>query len=128
MKKCALAFKHPIHQRAHRFGDHKHNSKKDQNLRYTDPGHFSTSELLRPKQGIHQVNEQGRRHDSRDGVFHEILLKALRRFRKSPKQNEERDDDSDVENIQQHNHLAKTGWSEADRALESTKMTRWPLD
>ena len=112
VKKCSLALEDTVHERAHGLGDRQHNTEKNQYLRNTDPSHFSTSKLLRPKQRVHQINEQSRRHDSRNGVFHGILLKTLRRFRKTPEQDEKRNDDSDIENVQQHNHLAKTGCSE----------------
>jgi hypothetical protein len=120
MKKGAFALKEPIHERAQGLGDRQQNQEENQNLRNTDPSHFSTSKLLWPKQGVHQVNKEGRRHNSRDGVFHEILLKTLRGLRKAPEQNEKANDDSDVENIQQHDHLSRAGCSEAGLALEST--------
>ncbi len=59
----------------------------------------------------------------------ELLLKTLGGFRETPEHNKKRNGDSDIKDIQQHNHLAtivgsKTGRSETDRALESTKTTR----
>jgi hypothetical protein len=71
-------------------------------LRNTDPSHLSTSELFRPKQGVHQVNKQRRRNDACDGVFHGILLKALRRRGKTPQQGKEDNHNTDIEEIQQH--------------------------
>jgi hypothetical protein len=127
MQECPLAFEDTVHERAHGFCDRQHNAEENQYLRNTDPSHFSTSKLLWTKQRVHQINEQGRRDDSRNGIFHGILLKALRRLCKSPEQNEEGNDDSHIENIQQHNHLAKIGCMEPVRALDSIRITRWPL-
>jgi hypothetical protein len=70
MKEGPLTFENAVHERADRFGDCQHDSEKNQDLRDTNPGHLSTSKFLRAKEGVHQVNEKSRRHDSRDGIFH----------------------------------------------------------
>jgi hypothetical protein len=129
VKECPLALKDTIHERARGFGDRQHNAKENQYLRSSDPSHFVTSKLLRPKERIHQVNKKSGRHDSRNGVFHGTLLKALGGFRETPEHDKKCNGDSDIKDVQQHNHLttiagSKTGRPKTDRALESTKTTR----
>jgi hypothetical protein len=129
MKPSLLTLKNTIHVRTQRLREGQQNQEEEQDLCNADPSHFSTSKLLRPKQRIHQVNKKSGRHDSSNGIFHGTLLKTLGGFRETPEHNKKRNGDSDIKDIQQHNHLAtvvgsKTGRSETDRALESTKTTR----
>jgi hypothetical protein len=129
MKQGLFTLKHAIHVRAQRLREGQQNQEEEHDLCDTDPSHFSTSKLFRPKQRIHQVNKKSGRHNSRNGIFHGTLLKALGGFRETPEQNKKRNGDSDIKDIQQHNHLAtiigsKTGRPETGRALESTKTTR----
>src|SRR5579864_8797206 len=129
MKQSLFTLKHTIHVHAQRLGERQQNQEVENDLCNADQSHFSTSKLLRPKQRIHQVNKKSGRHDSRNGVFHGTLLKTLGGFRETPEHNKKCNGDPDIEDIQQNNHLAtiagsKTGRSETDPALESTKTTR----
>src|SRR5580704_2259077 len=129
MKQSLLPLKNTIHVRAQRLRERQQNQEEEHDLCNADPSHFSTSKLFRPKQRIHQVDKKSGRHNSRNGIFHGTLLKALGGFRETPEQNKKCNRDSDIEHIQQHSPLAtivgsKTGRPKTGRALESTKTTR----
>ena len=127
MKKSPLALEDPVHKRTHGLRDGQYDQEENQYLRNTNPSHLSTSELFRPKQRVHQINEESCRDHSRNGVLHGILLKPLRCLRKAPEQNEKRNYDRDIEDVQQHIHLATIARSKSTASLESTQITQWPL-
>jgi hypothetical protein len=116
-----------MHVGAQGLCDDEHDREKDQNLRNANSSHLSTSKFFRPEQRIHQIDEESCRNHSRNGVLHGILLKPLRCFREAPEQNEKRNHDRDIENVQQHIHLGINARSNSAGALESTHMTQCPL-
>lgn len=60
------------------------------------------SEFLRSQQSVDQVNEQERRHNTGNGVFHRVLLEPLRGLGEAPQQSKECDRNRYIEKIQHH--------------------------
>jgi len=100
MKESPLALENPVHKNANRLCNGDHDGKKDHDLGNAEQSHLTTSKFFWPKQGVHQINEQERRDDSRNHIFHWVLLEAFGRLGKSPQQDKKDDHNSDIENIQ----------------------------
>src|ERR1019366_1519687 len=70
MKEGPLPFKHAVHKRSDWLGNRDDDREENQYLYDAYQCHVETSEFLRSKQGVDQVNEQEGRNDPGDSVFH----------------------------------------------------------
>jgi hypothetical protein len=71
VQECALPFEDAIHEQARRLRESKDDQKENQYLCNAENSHKGPFlEAFRPKQCVHQVNEEQDRRHSGNGVFH----------------------------------------------------------
>jgi len=77
VQKGPFALEDVVHEKTHGLRQRENYQKKDNDLSDTEKSHLTTSKFFRPKQRVHQINEQTRGDDSRNQVFHGILPKGV---------------------------------------------------